>query len=161
MAWVLTSRLEPGAQHQGKPRSPHSRGGPGAQGTNGDPQTEPGDKGGRAPVQSRQKTNHQLPKPAINTGLKPKNGTSGTSVVNSPGSGPDQPRSSRHDEDLGNPVWTRACSPPPPGNPVSPAHTFRQRLNYLQKTAPNCRIGLRLQGWRKPSIPPHSGTGAH
>ena len=82
-------------------------------------------------------------------------------MVNSPGSGPDQPPGSRHDEDLGNPVWTRACSPPPPGNPVSPAHTLRQRLNYLQKTAPNCGIGLRLQGWRKPSIPPHSGTGAH
>lgn len=145
---VLTSRLQPGAEHQGRPRGPHSRGDPGAQGTNRDPQVKPRGKVGRAPDQSRQKTNHQLPSPATNTGLKPRNGTSGTSVVNSPGSSPDQPPCGRHDEDPGNPVWTRACSPLPPGNTVSPAHTLRQRLNHLQKTPPNCGIGLRLQGWR-------------
>lgn len=158
MAWVLTSRLEPGLSTKGNPGA-HSRGGPGLKAPTETPDLNQGIK--EAGLQFSQDSRPQLPKPAINTGLKPKNGTSGTSVVNSPGGGPDQPRSSRHDEDLGNPVWTRACSPHP-GNPVSPAHTLRQRLNYLQKTAPNCRFGLRLQGCRrKPSIPPHSGTGAH
>ena len=157
-AWALTSRLEPGAQHQGRPRGPHSRGGPGAQGTNGDPQAKPGDKGGRAPVQSRQKTN----RPTQQQTLAWSQGMGQAELQWSTVQGTSQTSHPVADTmRIQQPCVDSSLLPSTPGNTASPAHTLRQRLNYLQKTAPNCGIGLRLQGWRKPGIPPHSGTGAY